>query len=219
MGREKVGCVVREKAKLVLCYVARHGTTILNSQNCFRGRNDVPLDAQGKRDANKLAFYFEPIEVSHIFSSDRKRAEETADAIGQRKGMEVYATKALRAWNVGSFSGKEKTDETVAEFEQYVRNPDMKVPDGESLKEFKNRVRPAIMEAVELGNAGGVPVLLVAHSSVIHEISSMFHGHHEACLVEPGGAIEIFKTENGVSSGAIFKPKKDAPTSGADTVS
>ena len=208
-----------DKAKIPVCYICRHGTTLLNQENCFRGRNDVELDAKGRRDANRLAFYFEPIEVSHIVSSDRKRADETADVIADKKGMEYRVTPMLRAWNVGIYSGKEKTPETVEEFEQYVRQPALKIPEGESLNEFKNRVRPAIMEACQVGEACGIPVLLVAHSSIVHEAGSMFHGDHSACLVEPGGAIQISMTEDGLIADPIFKVREEDINSGADTVS
>ena len=207
------------KPRTTVAYVARHGSTKLNGSNCFRGRIDVDLDAEGRRDANRLAFYFEPIEICEIVSSDRKRAEQTADIVAQKKGMEVYTTPSIRAWNVGDFSGKEKTEETVAEFEQYVQNPRLQVPGGESLNEFKGRVRPAIEEALEIGIREGKPIFLLGHSSIIHEISAMFAGHHEAVLVEPGGAIEIFLTEDGLSCEAIFKPREAPPRSGADTVS
>ena len=32
-------------------YVVRHGTTTMNVENRYRGRCDVPLDAQGYQDA------------------------------------------------------------------------------------------------------------------------------------------------------------------------
>ena len=208
-----------EKSKIPVVYVARHGTTLLNAENCFRGRNDVSLDAEGKRDAHRLAFYFEPIEVSLIVASDRKRADETADVIAQKKGgMEVYSTKALRAWNVGVYSGQEKTPEVVQEFERYVKDPSLQIPEGESLDEFKTRVRPALLEACQIGLHRGIPVLIVSHSSVIHECGSMFHGDHEAVLVEPGGAIEISMTEDGLMAAPVFKVREEA-TNAADTVS
>ena len=36
-------------------YLIRHGTTTLNVQNRYRGRRDVPLDAQGWADAVEAA--------------------------------------------------------------------------------------------------------------------------------------------------------------------
>ena len=47
----------------------------------------------------------------------------------------------------------------------------------------------------------------------------MFHGDHSACLVEPGGAIQISMTEDGLIADPIFKVREEDINSGADTVS
>jgi len=205
--------------KTVILYCARHGSTTLNGQDCFRGKVDVPLDKAGMRDAHALAFYFDPIDLSFIVHSDRKRTEMTAGAIAEKKGMEMHATPNLRAWNVGVFSGKPKNAENVAAVEHYVDSPDEQIPEGESLNEFKQRVRPAIIEALKLANHNGEPGLLVVHSSIIHEISSMFHGDHEMELVEPGGVVAIYYDGKTAKSEAIFKARENPPQSSADTVS
>jgi len=209
-----------EKVVIPLCYIARHGATKLNQQDCFRGRVDVELDAEGRRDAHKLATYFEDVELSQIVSSDRKRAEETADIIGRRKGMEVYVTPALRAFNVGMFSGKPKNKENTDALQEYIDNPDKRIPEGESLNEFKNRIRPALEEACELARERGKPLLLLAHSSIVHEAGSMIHNDHEAILVEPGGVAMIFLTDDGeLDAAPIYKRRPSASVQRADTIS
>ena len=52
-------------------------------------------------------------------------------------------------------------------------------------------------------NHAGEPGLLVVHSSIIHEISDMLHGDHEAQLVEPGGVVAIHTSRDGLKSEAI----------------
>ena len=85
----------------ILLYVCRHGQTSLNGgkggQDCFRGRVDVPLDKQGMKDACELAYYFEPIDLSFVAHSDRKRAEQTASKIAGAKDLEPHATPNLRS--------------------------------------------------------------------------------------------------------------------------
>jgi broad specificity phosphatase PhoE len=207
----------------IVLYCARHGSTSLNGgaggKDCFRGKVDVPLDKQGFADAHQLASLFSSIDLGFLVHSDRVRAAQTADVIAQRKEMDAQPTSSLRAWNVGCFSGKPKTPENEAAVEWYVDNPDEQIPEGESLNQFKARVRPAIWEAIEMSNHVGEPGLLVVHSSIIHEISSMFHNNHEAELVEPGGAVAIYLDPiKGLKSEAIFKSRKSAPSK-ADTVS
>jgi len=203
-----------------LIYMARHGSTALNGKaDCFRGKMDIELDAEGRRDAHRLAHYFEPFEFGHIISSDRKRADETADIIARSKGMEVYSTPSLRAFNVGVFSGKPKNKENEEALQEYIQNPDRRVPEGESLNEFKNRIRPAIWEACEIAQEEGKPLLLVAHSSCIHELGDMFHGDHEAVLVEPGGVAVVCMTAHGITAAPIYKRRQAASVQRADTIS
>jgi broad specificity phosphatase PhoE len=205
-------------SKQIVLYCARHGSTVLNGGNCFRGHLDVSLDKQGFRDAHELAHLFEPIDLSFIVSSDRKRAKQTADVIVQPRACSVHTTPNLRAWNVGDLSGQPKTPENEELVEYHVQHPDEPLPRGESLNQFKARVRPAIIEAIEISNRAGEPGLLVVHSSIIHEVGAMLHGDHEAELVEPGGVIAIYTDRGDLKSEAIFKPKTAVPKK-ADTVS
>lgn len=198
--------------KHILAYVARHGTTDLNQQNAFRGPIDAPLDAAGKRDAHKLAFYFEPIDVSCIIHSDRKRTRTTADIIAQRKAdIDVSENAGLRAWDVGDLGGKPKNEENEAIVAWHVAHPNIPLPGGESLDQFKARVRPLIADAIDMGIHSGVPPLIVAHSSVIHEVGAMIGGHHEHTLVEPGGVAAIYVAGGKLDAEPVFKarPRSD----------
>lgn len=151
------------------------------------------LAEDGVEDAKLLAEYFEPVELSAIFYSDKKRSTQTADIIAAKKpDVECYPTKALWAWDVGMFSGEEKNAENVEKLEYYVQNPEVPIPEGESLNGFKARVRPCIREGLEIADRCGAPVLFVVHSSVIHELGAMINGEHKSALVEPGGVAIVY---------------------------
>lgn len=197
--------------KHILVYVARHGTTDLNQQDAFRGPIDAPLDKAGFRDAHALAHYMKPIELSHIIHSDKKRTRETAHIVAERKGMEPLANPGLQAWNVGNLGGQPKTDENLDLVEWHVNHPDIPLPGGQSLNEFKTQVRPLIAEAIDKAIEIGVPILLVAHSSVIHEIGSMLAGDHDHTLVEPGGVTAIYIQDGRLDAEPVFKPRATAP--------
>jgi broad specificity phosphatase PhoE len=202
-----------------LVYGARHGTTVLNADGCFRGPLDPPLDEKGQRDAEELGAYFEKIPVICIISSDKKRALQTARVIAQhKKGIEIHPNSALHAWNVGKFAGKPK-DQYEEEFEHYVRNPDVAIPGGESLNEFKGRIRPIYAQAIHLANHAGKPLLLAVHSSVIHEMGSMINNDHESTLVKPGGAARIYYDNGKLMAEPIFKPETARGKSGANRIS
>lgn len=193
--------------KHILVFIARHGTTELNQKDQFRGPIDAPLDKLGSRDAYQLAHYFEPIEISHIFHSDKKRTRETAKIIGDAKGEEPVGNEGLQAWNVGKLGGKPKDDENLEIVEWHVQNPDIPLPGGESLNEFKDRIHPLIIEAIEKAEEIGVPILIVAHSSVIHEVGVMVSGKHDHTLVEPGGVCAIYIQDGKIDAEPIFKPR------------
>lgn len=204
----------------IVCYVVRHGTTTLNANGMFRGNKNPPLDEKGIKDAHKIASLLSNIDLSYIISSDRTRAIQTADIISDVKKTPVHKTENLRALDVGNFSGQKRTPEAEAELQKYIEDPETPIPGGESLSHFKARILPCVMEAVELFKDTGIPPVLIAHSSIVHEIGSICYGDHKSILVDPGGAIGIFIDNKGkLGASPIFKPAKSAPGTRAQTVS
>lgn len=194
-------------SKHIITYLARHGTTDLNQKDAFRGPIDAPLDREGWRDAHQLAYYFNPLELSHIFHSGKIRTRETAKLIGDQKDIKPTENKDLAAWNVGDLGGQPKNKKNLDLVEWHVQHPSVPLPGGESLDEFRERVRPIIAGAIDLSMDCGCPLLLVCHSSVIHEAGSMIRGDHEYALVEPGGVAAIYIAEGKLGMEPIFKPK------------
>lgn len=202
----------------VAVYACRHGATSLNLDNCFRGNANPPLAPEGLRDARTLSRLFDPIEISAIFTSDKQRAVQTAETIAKPHNLRIHSSHNLRALNIGDFSGKQRTPENEKALEQYINSPDTPIPGGESLNDFKSRIRPCIQDAIDLYLECGVPPLIVAHSSVVHEIGAMVYGDHKSILVQPGGAVAIYFEGGQVKAAPILKPVKSAPH-GASTVS
>src|ERR1700749_2193086 len=128
---------------IVACYVCRHGRTELNAAGKFRGNKDVPLDSTGIADAHRLANLFSNIEISGIFCSDKIRATKTAEIIAQANQLPITLSKNLRALNVGSFSGQKRNKESEEALQKYIDQPDCCIPGGESLNDFRARVRPS----------------------------------------------------------------------------
>lgn len=203
---------------VVLCYVVRHGQTVLNKDNCFRGNANPILDSTGIKQAHILASLFEPIEISHIFCSDKQRSVKTAEIIAQAKGSPIHKSEGLRALNVGDFSGQKRTPETEGALQEYLDDPDSLIPGGESLNDFKERIQPCLQEAIDLYCECGLPPLLVAHSSVVHECGSIIYSDHKKILVEPGGAIAVYSQNGKLGAEPIFKPIKVSPGTQAETI-
>ncbi|HEY6680303.1 MAG TPA: phosphoglycerate mutase family protein, partial [Actinomycetota bacterium] len=49
-------------------YMVRHGTTTMNVENRYRGRRDVPLDAQGYQDAVDAARFLSGTGVQAVYT-------------------------------------------------------------------------------------------------------------------------------------------------------
>ena len=206
--------------QIILVYLVRHGETVANSKHEFRGNLDLSLNAKGRREAQALTFWFEPIDLSHVVCSTRRRAVETCTPIADSKGLPLQKVDNLQAWNIGEFSGKPKTDENTAELQKYIECPDLALPGGESLNDFRARVAPCFHEAVEMALKCGEPILLGVHSSVIHEAGDIFAGDHKAAVVLPGGVAAIFTDGQKLGIAAIFRPKRESGAARrADTIS
>jgi broad specificity phosphatase PhoE len=204
----------------VLVYVVRHGETVLNAQNAFRGNKNVPLNDSGKADAQNLADIFKDVDISHIISSDRTRAKSTAAAIASKKKQPVHLSANLRALDVGKFSGEKRNKENVEALQHYIDNPDEEIPGGESLSTFKSRIDPCLAEAIDLAIESESPVLLVAHSSVVHEVGAMIKGRHQSVLVKPGGYAIIYINDSGkVDAKPVYRTDNERMKLHAETIS
>lgn len=115
----------------------RHGQTKENLQKIWQGHTETALDLIGLEQAVNVSKRLK--NYNQVFSSDLKRAAETANHISSK----VEKRKELREVDVGSFVGK-KVSET------YSNNPlilksliddSFTFPNGESMKDFRGRVK------------------------------------------------------------------------------
>lgn len=191
----------------VLLYICRHGETALNAAGKFRGKENPPLNAQGRQDAEDIVKYLEGVHAipEFIVASDKLRAEQTADIISKAFKTPYITTDKIRAWNVGKFSGKKKNKETLTELERYIQNPDISIPEGESLNAFRARILPILQECFEHALEVGTG-FIITHSSIIHETGTQLAGSHKALVVEPGGIIAIGIEDGKIVGKRVFKP-------------
>lgn len=191
----------------VVAYFVRHGETALNADGKFRGPLDPPLDNSGLADAQSLGQHFSGVELGDAWSSDKDRAKTTATAILQPKGMTFTPDPNLRSWNVGFMAGRVKADHTE-DIDYFQRNKDAQIPDGESLNQFRGRVKPAIQRAIHSGISSGKPSITVAHSSILKEVGNVVVGDHNQGNVYPGGALGVTYDGKKLGIKPILKPKK-----------
>ena len=146
-------------------WLVRHGQTDWNVEGRFQGQSDVPLNAAGLEQARELAAELTGHKFSAIYSSDLKRAYQTAEIIARRVGLSVRIDPRLREICQGEWEGL-----LVAEVRQrysqdfsvpYLDTTRSRAPGGESVIELTERLTQAVDDiALAFPNQ---PVLLASH--------------------------------------------------------
>jgi broad specificity phosphatase PhoE len=130
----------------------RHGQTDWNVEGRWQGQADPPLNERGREQAQRVAEYHSQFGFAALYSSDLRRAMETAQIIGAKIGLEVIPEPRLREINLGRWQGM-LTDDIQAqypeEFQRWHREPlSVQPPDGEIVHALAARVLEAINEMI-----------------------------------------------------------------------
>lgn len=156
-----------------ICFV-RHGETNWNAERRMQGHIDIPLNANGISQAERLANAL--IRVKHsfdvIYSSDLERALHTANAMARALSLDVQITPRLRERNVGKLQGLLLAEAPVLLPEIWqrhiARELDHDLGGGESIRTFHQRMQD-ILELF-LNEHRGQSVLAVSHGGSLDMI-------------------------------------------------
>lgn len=197
--------------KKIVAFFIRHGETDLNDppdgeKERFRGDADVLLNDTGKQQAEALVPFFNARKFSAAFHSGMQRTAQTLEPLMKAKGMEAHEIEGLNSLNTGDFTGLPKNDENRKKLDYYRLHPNIRIPGGESVNEFRKRVDPRLMRIIRLGDDAGVPTVASLHGSIMRELSRLLHeGDYDAIKVSPGGVVAVYKTPDGYKADAIFR--------------
>ena len=149
--------------------LARHGETEWNRVGRWQGHADPPLNEAGRRQAEELAESVAGDGIVALYSSDLRRARDTARAVGHRLGLKVVEDAALREIDVGSWSGLTRAEVEQRFPEGYARWLAGEIGhDGETREELTERVVNAATR-IAAGHPGE-SVLVVTHGGVIRAL-------------------------------------------------
>ena len=160
----------------------RHGETAWNAVRRLQGHIDIPLNAEGERQAEALAAALSGERFDAIGASDLQRAHQTAAAVARHHGLEVVQDARLRERCYGAFEGllyaevaRRYPDEWAA---WQAREVDAVPPPGERLAEsfraFYQRSLGAILDWA--ARHPGQSLALVAHGGVLECAYRAAHG-------------------------------------------
>lgn len=155
-------------------YLVRHGQPQQHKDKIFLGQTDVPLSETGRKQAEAAKAKL-PVNIHRIYSSDLKRAKETAQLICD----EVTEVKGFREMNLGSWDGR-YIEDIKREF------PELYKKRGKNLFSFKTgnkaenfydlqyRVVKALTDILKKDDSK--EIFIVAHSGVIRCIENNLKG-------------------------------------------
>jgi len=89
-------------------YLARHGETEWSITGQHTGLTDLPLTAQGERNARALGARLKDLCVATVLTSPLQRARRTCELAGL--GMNAQVDPDLGEWNYGDYEGRRTAD-------------------------------------------------------------------------------------------------------------
>ncbi|MFC6316922.1 bifunctional RNase H/acid phosphatase [Corynebacterium gerontici] len=166
----------------------RHGQTAMSAQRRYSGRGNPPLTELGQQQAAAAAQHLGARGgIDAIVASPLERCQQTAKAVADVLGLTVHTIDALQEMDFGDWDGLSFAEARAADpelHEQWLRDPNVAPPGGESLSQVFRRVKKARAHIAETFGPG--TILVVSHvtpiKSVLREAlgapGTMFHKMH-----------------------------------------
>ena len=151
---------------LTRVYVARHGEAAYETQ--LITDDGGTLTGLGRSQTSDLAAGLADRSITHVWTSSRSRAVQTAEIAAGALGCDVTVREGLREFGVGAFAGQPETaqDPLAATFLAWLDGDlDVRVDGGETGVELAARVRTVLEEAA--GSHPGESVLVISHGGAM----------------------------------------------------
>lgn len=151
-------------------YLIRHGTTTMNVENRYRGRRDIPLDAQGYQDAVDAARRLSAVGLSAVYTGPLRRTIATAQIIADEARVpDIRILHGLNNVDYGAWEGMTADEAAMFDpdaFQLYRTSPSRAVcPVGERLGDAQQRMMAAL--ALIGSRHAGESVAAVTHAVMI----------------------------------------------------
>lgn len=181
-------------------YFIRHAQAEGNLHHTVQGNREVEITPLGREQIAALSRRFADIPVDAVFSSDLKRAVETAQAISRPRGVPLYPEKAFREVDFGTWEGR-AWDDLAAEQPEQVENfnehlEKFQAPGGETAAMLLRRFMPALERIVKEYEGGTVAI--VSHGLALRIVLGALRGLSPAeirSLHGPNTAVSLVEWE------------------------
>lgn len=155
----------------------RHGETIFNKKKLIQGWADSPLTEKGIETSKKIGKFLKNYKFTEIYSSDLKRAIDTANIINENLFLQLNIKKNFRELNTGMAEGDCIEKHLKNYPNSFNLNLYKKVEYGEDWEEVLTRMIIEINEIIKNNkNTKNTKILIVGHSLAIGALVSYMKG-------------------------------------------
>jgi phosphoserine phosphatase len=158
--------------------LVRHGATEWNHTKRAQGHADIELDDEGRQQAMHVANELAGYEIAAVYSSDLKRALDTAAPIAATHHVGVTADPAFREIDQGAWEGlhvdeiRRRWPELWGPARHYCARPG-----GESPQQVRRRALAGLARVV--ARHPGETVVIVSHGGTIRWLSAEALGYDD----------------------------------------
>ncbi|NMA92766.1 MAG: histidine phosphatase family protein [Firmicutes bacterium] len=152
-------------------WLARHGTTRANLEKCFQGQRNTALSVQGRWESIRLARRLNSQPPGWFFSSDLKRAWETASIISREINIKARPMPLLRECSWGTIEGLTRATVVARYTRLGLHQLPAGIPGAERKRRLMVRARNAFATLLATVGLRG-RVLLVSHGRFINAFIS-----------------------------------------------
>ncbi len=188
-----------------------HSMTTDNEAGIATGWNEGRLSEAGRGFAKSLGERRRDDGIVTVFTSDLRRAVETAEIAFAGSGILVHQDRRLRECNYGELNGR-----PVAEIDaEKLRRIDEPFPGGESYGDVVERVRRFLDDLFPAFDGGRI--LLISHAAPRWALENLLHGRAlEELVAEPFEWQEgwTYVLSPNAERGGGRRPSRDTRSSG-----
>lgn len=152
-------------------YYVRHGQTDFNlTKKMQGGGTEKDLNETGIIQANKTSEILKNAKYDVIICSPMNRAKQTAEIINKDKNIPIIIDERMRERKLGKFEGYPVTPDMEKQI--WDCNLNFDIPNGENLKEFKDRIFGFIEDLKQ--KYDDKSILVVAHGGIAKVLKAYY---------------------------------------------
>ncbi len=162
-----------------LIYLLRHGQSQANISHTFAGHTDAELSELGIIQAKATCQQLANVNIDAVYSSDLKRAYNTAKVHADLRGIPCIPDKRLRELYLGDWENA-STDSLKVNYQELYYNSwvanfgEFRAPCGEYVPDLADRIYDAIFDLAKANE--GKTILIASHAAAIRALWGKISG-------------------------------------------